>query len=196
MRKFIAAFSVVLIFCRFSSPTPTLCEQIKQKTPKLSNYNFTEEGLHKIDRKNLLLIDSSFSSKLFNQENTLDSTFAVGYFDISPTRMGFVSCYTTYECDHRIATLCLHVIDNCDSVVYENNSLATTDDGDPYYYYMSAKLSTDKRTLTHVTKHTSQWVEVTDENKKDTLFTETYKIDLSLAKIDTVYRKATFRLMK
>ncbi len=198
MKKFTVALVVfiLLVFCRFTSSTLTLCEKIKQKTPKLTTYSFTDELLFKLNRKNLFLIDSTFSAELFPQETLSDSLFALGWFDVSPTRLGFVYCNTTFEGDQRVAFIGLYIIDNCDKVVYENNYLATTDDDNPNYYDLNAELSVDKKMLTTVYKHTSEWVGVNEGREKDTLFTETYKIDLSSAKIDTVYRNVTFKPMK
>ncbi|HXU28747.1 MAG TPA: hypothetical protein VN698_16075 [Bacteroidia bacterium] len=200
MGRFVVALTIfsLLIFCRFSYPTPTLCEQIKQKAPKLSNYNFTEEWLKKLNLKNYPLIDSAVYLKLFEEDVRLtsDSIFALGWFDISPTRLGFVCCTKTYECDHRVAYLSLRVIDNCDSVVYIDYHLTSTDDDSPFYFEDKAIISKGKKTLTTITKHTSEWVDFTDVNIQDTTFTETYKIDLSLSKIDTVYEKVSFKLIK
>ena len=187
----------LFVFCRFSYPTPTLCEKIKQRTPKLSNYNFTDELLFKTDRTKLVLLDSTFTNTLFRHDNLEDSTFALGWFDVSSNRMGLFYCYTTYQCDgQRFAYLGLYVFDNCDSVVYEDSYLATTDDDDPNYYDLYAQLSKNNKILTTVSTRTSEWVDVSEDRTKDTLFTQTYKVDLSLAKIDTIYKKATFKLMK
>lgn len=126
-----------------------------------------------------------------NEMIETDTCFLFGKFNISKNRIGVYALRTTYECDSRLNIIELHVFEKCKIV---GSKTIMIKDNHVFNYEISSKFNKDFGQVTITEKVGSEYTE--PDSKIDTLFTNTYRIELRSKNLDTVYRNRKFELLK
>lgn len=171
-----------------------LCETIRT-SKLLERHNYSPNDHKKTDIKKLKKIDGATYFKLYKYENAQgDENYIYGHFEISKDRTGLICYNKTRECDDDVYYFSLHIIDNCSKTI-GFKMLTDDDEHSGIFYQWTSSFSQHFDTLTMTLKQTSEWVTGTNL-KTDTLFTETYKINLRSAKLDTISVTKKFKKIK
>lgn len=181
---------VVILFCSLKMETDScrVIEKVKYTTIR----QFSPEIKFGIESKKSVQLNKNEYKELFGRDKIeTDTCFLFGKFNITRNRIGVYSLRSTYECDSRVEFVELHVFENCKiidskTIMIEDNHVST--------YEVSSKLNKDFGQLTITEKVGSEYSEPNSEI--DTLFINTYKIDLKSKNLDTIYRNSKFELLK
>ncbi|MDR6966881.1 hypothetical protein J2X31_000881 [Flavobacterium arsenatis] len=166
------------------------CSMI-DKIPFTIMRDFSTELNYGIKVKNAVCLTKLDYKKLFEYEMIdSDTCYLFGKFKINENRTGVYSLRNTYECDHRIELVELLVIDNCklvDSkkILFQDNHIGV--------YEISSEVNKDFSELT--IKETSSSEYATETGEMDTLFINTYTIDLKSKSLDTIYKKSRIQVL-
>ncbi len=181
----------VILFCLLRVETDS-CEIIK-KVKSTNIRQFSSEIKYGIETKESFQINQIEYKQLFgNDMIKTDSCFLIGKFDISRNRIGIYSLRSTYECDSRIEFIELHVFEKCKLVGSRTIMIDESHDGP--YYNVSSQINKDFGHLTIIEKVGSEYSDL--DSPIDTLFINTYKINLRSKSLDTIYRNSKFELLK
>jgi len=142
--------------------------------------------------ESVLLNQNEYKELFGNDMIETDTCFLFGKFNIARNRIGVYSLRSTYECDSRIEFVELHVFENCK--IIGSKTIMIDDSHDGPFYNVSSKLNKDFGQLTITEKVGSEYSEADSET--DTLFVNTYKINLKSKSLDTIYRNSKFELLK
>lgn len=169
----------------------TSCEVLeKVKYSKIKQ--FSPEITFGFEANTCVYLNQNYYKELFeNDKIETDTCVLFGKFNINKNRIGVYSHRSTYECDSRLSIIELHVFEKCKivgsrTIMIEDNHVMT--------YQVSSKFNKDFDLLTITEKVGSEYTE--PDSKIDTLFINTYKIDLKSKSLDTIYRNRRFELLK
>jgi hypothetical protein len=184
----------IILLCSLTSihQSDDLCGLIKQNTPKIDHYTFKQTDTKNINYKTLFLINRATARKLFASEiTTNDSSFFYQYFKINSKRLGLITYNLTYEDDHQIDNLTLHIIDSCSKVLF----VKTISIQDSYLtlYELHSEINKDLNTLTIIEERSSE-VAAENNQRNDTIFTDACKINLLSDNLDTISKTSKFEL--
>lgn len=161
------------------------------KIPFTTMRDFSPELNYGIKAKNAVCL-TKFDYKILFEHEKIDSDTCClfGKFKINENRTGVYSLRNTSECDHRIEVVELLVIDNCklvDSkkILFQDNHIGV--------YEISSEVNKDFTELT--IKETSSSEYAAETGKMDTLFINTYTIDLKSKNLDTIYKNSRIQVL-
>lgn len=181
---------VTLFFCstKQKSDTCGILERVKYSSRK----HFSPEVKWGLEINSSVQLSQKDYKELFKIDKIeTDTCFLFGKFNINKNRIGVYALRSTYECDNRLTLIELHLFDNCQivgskTIMIEDNHVLT--------YNVSSKFNKDFSQLTITEKVGSEYSE--HDSIIDTLFTNTYRIDLRSKNLDTIYRNRKFELLK
>jgi len=199
MKKTISILTILFILLCSMTRSKTnvhsdLCETIRTSR-LLEKHNYSPNDNKKIDLRTLKQLDKATYYKLNGYEKSSgEQNYIYGHFEISKNRIGLICYNKTRECDDNVYFFSLQIIDNC-SKAKKYKVLTLEDYESGALYQWTSSFSQHFDTLTMTLKQTSEWV-VDTKLKTDTLFTETYKINLRSAKLDTISVTKKFKKIK
>lgn len=182
---------VVLLFCSLKIEKNSC--GILEKVKFTNNRQFSPEINFGIETNQSVQLNQNEYKELFeNDKIETDTCTLFGKFNISKNRIGVYALRSTYECDSRLSLIELHIFEKCKIVGTKIIMIDDSQDGP--FYNVSSKLNKDFGLLTITEKVESEYTEA--DSKIDTLFTNTYRIDLRSKNLDTIYRNRKFELLK
>ncbi len=199
MKNIILIVLLIVFFCSMitinrKTIDNDFCKQFKTMS-LLTKHNYIPSEHYKIDVKNLQQIDSVIYRKLNNSvKPDADKNFIYGRFQISNYRFGLVCYNKVREGDDNVNYFSLYIIDSC-SIQKDFKILSLNDKHSGILYQLRSLFNKNFTELTITLKRTSEWV-VGSDFKKDTLFTESYLIDLKSINLDTLSVKKAFKVIK
>lgn len=137
------------------------------------------------------LNQNEYKELLENDKIETDTCILFGKFNISKNRIGVYALRSTYECDSRLSLIELHIFEKCKIV---GTKTIMIEDNHVFTYEVLSKFNKNFGQLTITEKVGSEYTE--PDSKIDTLFTNTYRIDLRSKNLDTIYRNRKFELLK
>ena len=183
---------IISSFAFFSKANDSSCDILnKVKLTKISH--FSPEVKFGFETEQSMLLNKKEYRKLFGEEMIeTDSVYLFGKFNINRNRIGVYSYRTTYECDHRIGMVELQIFESCKKI---GSHVILFEDNDGLIYNISSEFSDDFENLTIIERKNSEYA-YEPEVDADTLFTNTYRIDLKSNKLDTISKKSKFEILK
>lgn len=153
--------------------------------------------LHEVKRgygeNQFILLNKSEYEEIFGEKMIeTDSCYFFGKFEINKTRIGVYSYKTTHGANERNEIFELQIFDNCKKV---GSHIIFADFDYPLYNNIECKFNKEFDKLTIIKHKSSEFVKVRGVDP-DTLFTNTYKIDLKSKKLDTISKKSKFEVLK
>lgn len=193
MRQLIKTFAFIIVILLFCSNKQkfTDCE-ILEKIKYSKIKQFSPEIKFGFEANTAVYLNQNEYKELFgNDKNETETCVLFGKFNSNKNRIGVYSHRSTYECDSRLSIIELHVFEKCKivgstTIMIENNHVMT--------YQVSSKFNKDFDQLTITEKVGSEYTE--SDSKIDTLFINTYRIDLKSKSLDTICRNTRFELLK
>ncbi|PIF61473.1 hypothetical protein CLV00_1044 [Flavobacterium sp. 11] len=188
----IIALTTLIILCSMKTQNLDVCEILKYVN-KSVGHNYNSEVKFGFETSQSIALDKNAFKLFFEREmSEIDTCYLVGQFKISNNRVGIISYNTSFECDHPINYLLLHVVDNCKII---DTKMIYYQDYDGFNYEISSNLSKKFDILTITEKKFSEYAMEPDA-KTDTIFTKIYKINLKSSSLDTIYRKSKAEILK
>ncbi len=181
---------VVILFCSLKTEVDSC--RIIEKVNSTKIRQFSSEIKFGIVNDESILLNQNEYKELFGNDMTeTDSCYLFGKFKITQNRIGVYSLRSTYECDSRLNYIELHVFENC-KIIY-SKIIMIDDNHDGPSYNVSSKFSKDFGQLTITEKVGSEYFG--EDSMSDTLFINTYKINLKSKKLDTIYKNSKVELI-
>jgi len=189
MKKTIGLLTILFLLLSSMTRSKTnvhkdLCETIRTSR-LLEKHNYSPNDNKKIDISTLKKLDNETYYKLNSFEKSYSElNYIFGHFELTKNRVGLICYNKTRECDENVYFFSLYIIDNCSKA--KKYKVLTVDDHDnDILYQWTSSFSQHFDTLTMILKHTSEWG-IGTKLKRDTIFTEIYKINLRSANLDTI----------
>ena len=130
---------------------------------------------------------------LFEEEMVeTDTCYLFGKYEINKDRIGVYSYRTTYECDHRIRMIEFSIFEKCKKI---DSKIISFEDNDGFLYSISSKFNKDFNQLTIIERRGSEYGTEPGATR-DTLFINTFKVDLNSKNLDTVDKNTQFEIIK
>ena len=185
-------FLIISIFALCAMAKDSSCDLL-DKVKLIQISHFSSEVKFGFETKQAILLDKKQYYKIFDDEMIeTDSIYLFGKFIINKNRIGVYSYRTTSECDHRISMVELQIFDNCKKI---GSHVILFEDNHVFMYNISSKFSENFDNLEIIERKNSEYV-YEPGVEKDTLFTNTYKIDLKSKNLDTISKKSNYEILK
>lgn len=188
--KPISTIILLVTLSAFGKTNFSLCEiidQLKDST-KFSYSNEIKDGF---ESASAIEINKNIYDNLFGKDEVYKKGYLVGKFKITNERIGIISYIETFEGESVIHSYYLHIVDNCK---IKKNYKIMTSDSEVIVYDISSKLSNDFKNITIQTESSNELN--TNSKIRDTIFIAKIKIDLNSKKLDTMFRKKSFKILK